>query len=62
MPKLPVYFHFCLCDKIQKKVVTQAEPTGVNLHGNYYVISGMTLIPSREKLSYGVDDSTREGK
>ena len=62
MPKLPVYFHFCLYDKTKKKVVTQVEPTGVNLYGNCYVISDMTLIPSREKFSYSEDDNTREGK
>jgi hypothetical protein len=43
-------------------VVTQVEPTGVNLYGNYYVISDMTLVPSCEKFSYSEDDNTREGK
>jgi hypothetical protein len=43
-------------------VVTQVEPTGVNLYGNCYVISDMTLIPSQEKFSYSEDDNTREGK
>jgi len=43
MSKLPVYFHSCLYDiKQNKKVVTQVEPTGVKLYGNYYVISHMT--------------------
>ena len=52
-----------LCDKTQKKkkVVTQAKSTGVNLH-EITVISDMTLNPCREKLSYGVDNSIREGK
>lgn len=31
----------------------------MNLYGNYYVISDMTLIPSQQKFSYSEDDNTR---